>query len=354
MPSETSAAPIWVLLGVKRGDNQQLLAIAEALKLPFRAIQLTFNRAAEYSPLLLRSSHLSWSTDTPLEPPWPRAVLAAGRRSVPAARWIRRQSGRRTRLIHVNRPRAPLSWFDLIVTTPQFALPERPNVLVNLMPFVPLSGGKTPTVALPSRAANLPRPWTAVLVGGNSAPYVLDEPTAVALADTVNDHVRSSGGSAWVIDSPRTPAGAMSVIEQALKVPAYLSRSRDGENLYGLLLSQADRFIVTADSASMLAEALLSARPVTLFDQPGQPEAKRRFDANWSAAAARAPTSMTARLFEAAVDLGLVTRTSNQRLLHRALEDAGMFEEVGRARERAEREQQTTLLRIAPLVEGRW
>jgi hypothetical protein len=217
---------------------------------------------------------------------------------------------------------------------------------------VPLSAGSEPTVSLPDRAADLPRPWTAVLVGGNSAPYVLDDATALALADMVNAEVGRVGGSAWVIDSPRTPPGAMSIIEQALEVPAFLAYSRSGENLYDLLLSQADRFIVTADSASMLAEALLSDRPVTLFDRPGEPDPKRRFDANWSAAAARAPHTMTARLFEMAVDLGIVTRAANQRLLHRALEDAGLFEEAGRARERAAREQQTTLLRIAPLVEG--
>ena len=29
-PDTNAAAPIWVLLGAKRGDNQQLLAIAEA------------------------------------------------------------------------------------------------------------------------------------------------------------------------------------------------------------------------------------------------------------------------------------------------------------------------------------
>ena len=61
MPTELNAAPIWVLLGAKHGDNQQLLAIAQALELPFRTVQLQFNRAATLAPVLLGASRLMCS-----------------------------------------------------------------------------------------------------------------------------------------------------------------------------------------------------------------------------------------------------------------------------------------------------
>jgi hypothetical protein len=35
-------AAVWVLLGPHRGDNNQVLALAEALGLPFRAIQMSY------------------------------------------------------------------------------------------------------------------------------------------------------------------------------------------------------------------------------------------------------------------------------------------------------------------------
>ena len=160
-----SADPLWVLLGNRHGDNRQLLAIAEALHRPYRVVQLRFKRGARLPPARWFAQRLTWSAETALAPPWPRAVLAAGRKSVPAALWIRRASGGRSRLIHVNRPWAPLAWFDLVVTTPQYALPERANVLTNLLPFVPPRTPEPLPASFAARAAALPRPWTAIWPG---------------------------------------------------------------------------------------------------------------------------------------------------------------------------------------------
>ena len=193
-----SAEPLWVLLGNRHGDNRQLLAIADALGRPYRPVQLRFGPGARLPLARWFAQRFTWRTDPPLSPPWPRAVLAAGRKSVPAALWIRRASGGQTRLVHVNRPWAPLAWFDLVVTTPQYALPERDNVLVNLLPFVPPVVPAPLPASFAARAAALPRPWTVVLVGGNSRPFVLDQATAAALAATVNADLRSVGGSASI------------------------------------------------------------------------------------------------------------------------------------------------------------
>ncbi|HEY9223461.1 MAG TPA: ELM1/GtrOC1 family putative glycosyltransferase, partial [Variovorax sp.] len=90
-PPDPGAVSVWVLLGARHGDNQQLLAIADALGVPYRTVRLRFNAAAGLPPVLLGPSRLSWRSKDPatLQPPWPRVVLAAGRKSVPAARWIR-------------------------------------------------------------------------------------------------------------------------------------------------------------------------------------------------------------------------------------------------------------------------
>ena len=67
--------------------------------------------------------------------PWPDIVLDCGKRSVPVARWIKKQSGGRTRLVHLGRPWGAFDWFDLIVTTPQYRVPPRANVQVNAVPM---------------------------------------------------------------------------------------------------------------------------------------------------------------------------------------------------------------------------
>ena len=350
------AAAIWVLLGARHGDNQQLLAIAVALGLPYRTIRLKFNHAAALPPLLLGSSPVSWKncSAAPLEAPWPRAVLAAGRKSVPAARWVQRQSRGSTRLIHINRPWAPLAWFDLVVTTAQYALPQRDNVLVNRMPFLPwdLPGAGALPPSVRQHEAAMPRPWTLVMVGGNSRPYIFDDCAASRLAHRVNEQVRSIGGSAWVLGSPRTPAAVMKTIERVLDVPSQVVRWDHRDNPYAALRQTADRFIVTMDSASMLTEALLSGRPVLPFALEARPDWRWRLVADWRRAAERAPASLFARSFDALQDLGWLTSVRDVGLMVRSLEAASVFDGQGRAPELARQERQATLSRIRGLIDG--
>ncbi|WP_157667095.1 ELM1/GtrOC1 family putative glycosyltransferase [Acidovorax sp. T1] len=353
--SDSGAVPVWVLLGARHGDNQQLLAIADALGVPYRTVPLRFNTAAGLPPVLLGASRLSWRSEDAavLQPPWPRVVLAAGRKSVPAARWIRQRSGGRTQLVHVNRPWAPLSWFDLIVTTPQYAVPKRVNVLSHRLPFMqPPSASE---VLLPSawqaQAARMPRPWTLVMVGGDSRPFVLDDAAAVGLARLVNAQVRAQGGSAWVLGSPRTPAAAIDVLAQCLDVPAHVVRWGEGENPYAALRQRADRIIVTTDSASMLTEALLTGRPVAPFALPRQPDWRWRLATAWRAAAARRPGSLVARSFDALQDLGLLSSLRDLGLLHAALDAAGAFDGGGQVLALARQEREATLARIHALID---
>src|SRR5262245_38399921 len=125
MSNAETGKPVWVLLGRKTGDNEQCLAVAEALGVPFETKRLAFNALYRAWNLLLGRSRASLdrTASDRLEPPWPALVIAAGRRCVPVARWIQRKSGRRTRLVQIGRPRAPLDWFDLVIATPQYGLP---------------------------------------------------------------------------------------------------------------------------------------------------------------------------------------------------------------------------------------
>lgn len=353
MDLHSNPAPVWVLMGKWHGDNQQLLAIAEAMHLPFRTIKQRFGLAAKIPAPLRGASHVGWRTEEPLGPPWPRIVLAAGGTSVPTARWIQRQSGGYTKLVHANRPWAPLSWFDLVVTTPQYALPARPNVLSNLMPFLPPPADASPERWLPATDTAMPRPWTAVLIGGVSRPYVYSDDAARSLAAMVNQRVRDTGGSAWLLDSPRTPKNIMPILASTVDVPSRAVHWRgEGQKIYRALLASADRFIVTEDSASMTTEALLSDKPVSLFELPVEPDWSRRFASAWREAAEREPGSFTARLFESVVDFGLLTTVRDVRLMHRALERAGMFDGKHCPTAWAAHERRVTLERIQALLDG--
>ena len=271
---------VWVLLGKKAGDNNQVLALAEALGWPFEEKHIRA-RAWELLPhLLLRVTlaGIDRSASSRLEPPWPDLVISAGRRNEPVARWIRRQSGNRTKLVHIGRPWAPLACYDLLVTTPQYVLPDQPNILHNPLPLHRVTPGAAAAAAskLAGGLDGLPRPFTTVLIGGDSGPFVFTAEKARRMAEGVNRLVEGAGGSVLVTDSPRTPPAVAEAFRESLRVPsqAYWWHEQRGEtardNPYLAYLGLASRFVVTGESMSMLAEASALGKPLYLFD-PGDP-----------------------------------------------------------------------------------
>ena len=59
-----SDEPVWVLLGQRTGDNNQLLRLAGELELPFRAIELDYNALHFRPPQLLGTSLASLTPDS--------------------------------------------------------------------------------------------------------------------------------------------------------------------------------------------------------------------------------------------------------------------------------------------------
>ncbi|HHO69262.1 MAG TPA: nucleoside-diphosphate sugar epimerase [Gammaproteobacteria bacterium] len=266
----------WLLTGHRAGDNNQVLALAEQLGWPFEVKQLVHRRSKLLTRLISRQlfgitlAGIERRRSSELAPPWPQLVISAGRDSEPVARWIRRQSGDRTRLVHIGRPWAPLSTFDLVITTPQYFLPPRPNVLTNQLPLHRITPARLAAAAArwQPRLAHLPRPRTAVLVGGDSGSFVLTRDKARRLGRLVEERVRRSGGSALVSSSARTPAHAFEALCAQLDVPSHVYHWRpdDDDNPYLAYLALADELVVTGESASMLTEASVTQKPLFVFD----------------------------------------------------------------------------------------
>ncbi len=274
--TECSSPSTWLLTGHRAGDNNQVLALAEQLGWPFEVKRLVHRRSKLLTRLISRQlfgitlAGIERRRCSELAPPWPDLVISAGRDSEPVARWIRRQSGDTTRLVHIGRPWAPLSAFDLVITTPQYFLPPRPNVLTNALPLHRITPARLAEAGAHwrSRLAHLPRPRTAVLVGGDSGSFVLTRERARRLGRLVQARVVRSGGSVLVSSSARTPPAAFEALCVELSVPRHLYRWRPGDtdNPYLAYLALADELVVTGESASMLTEASVTRKPLWVFD----------------------------------------------------------------------------------------
>jgi len=273
-PTSTKTPVVWALLGRRTGDNLQVEALADALGWSFERKTLSYRRryftwTPFYGRMKPSLAPLTTASRTQLAPPWPDLVVSIGWRSPPVARWIAQQGG--SRLIAIGRPRAPLDYFDLVLTTPQYRLPEADNLVQLDAPVTRLSPAALDAAAEKwrDRFAHLPRPWIAVLVGGNAVPFRLTVAAATRLGAMANEFARERRGSLLIATGPRTPPDAAQALLSRIDVASYQYLWGSGdENPYFGFLALADDLIVTSESISMVHEAALSGKPVHLFDVP--------------------------------------------------------------------------------------
>jgi mitochondrial fission protein ELM1 len=270
-PTAGGAPLIWALLGPKAGDNAQVRALAAALVDASGARVEERLLAYHGAELLVHAwpwpsrAGLARGAGALLRAPWPELVISSGRRSEPIAQWIRARAAGKTRLVHLGRPWSPPGVYDLVVSSAQYGLRAGANVMVTALPLTALPA---PAAAADAGIfAQLPRPFTAVLAGGDSGFLRFDRDLAVTLADRLERSRRRTGGSLLISGSRRTPAVFFRVLQSTLREPRYLyAWSPEGPNPYPALLAAADVLVVTSDSMSMVVDAVATGKPVYLFE----------------------------------------------------------------------------------------
>ncbi len=201
-------------------------------------------------------------------PPYPDMCIAAGRRTIPALRRLKRSSGGRTFTVYLNAPASGLRTADLIVA-PRHDRLTGPNVVAPLTPPNRVTperlerGRAEPDL----RIATLPCPRVALLIGG--AEGIIED----------LDHIAASliGASYGVMAtaSRRTPPHIARALGAALSAPGGFFWDGSGENPYLDMLANADRILVTGDSVNMIGEAVATGVPVHVIE-PLAPRRKLR------------------------------------------------------------------------------
>jgi mitochondrial fission protein ELM1 len=213
-------------------------------------------------------------------------------RNEPVGRWIREQSGGRTRLVHIGRPWARPEWFDLLITTPQYRLPRRDNILHNTGTLHQVSAARLAAAAERHRAryAYLDPPYIGVILGGDSGPYTLGPRAAAHSARLVSELARRRQAALLITSSARTSRRALAAFTRHLSVPhdLYTWRPNDADNPYFGILGLSASLVVTADSVSMLSEACATGKPVYMAELGAhcyalRPDSPTPADFRWSA-----------------------------------------------------------------------
>ena len=340
----------WVLTDDRPGNSSQSLGLADALGWPCERKRLRPGRLSILNNRVLGASlrGIDRSRSDALEPPWPDLVIAAGRRTAPAALWIRRQSRGRTRLVQLGRKGGDAAdLFDLSVVPAYANLFPHPRRIEVRAPLHRLDEATLAEAGARCRErldrAKAPR--IALLVGGSSGQYRLDASIARRLGESVMAMAREAGGSVFAITSRRTGAAQTRALVAALEgadgIHAWSPEEPD-ENPALALFARADAFVVTADSESMLAEATSLGRPVYIAPLPER-AIFRAMRVLRDAVSARAralphgrrdtprPQRGLEYLCARAIDRGLVRPTRDLGALHADLFQNGVVRYLGEA-----------------------
>jgi mitochondrial fission protein ELM1 len=271
---------VWVLADSAAGHANQALGVAETLGVAFETKKLSYSKLA-ILPNALRGASLAGldkASRSALGEPWPDLVIAAGRKTAPVARWIKRKSGGLARLVQIMYPGGTgLAEFDLVAVPKH----DRPRAAPNLLAVTGAPHRVTPSKLAEARAywtpvfAHLPRPWVALLVGGSTRKRPFDARLARDLSGRVAKLMEGTGGALLVTTSRRTPPEAEAALLKSLAEPRWVYDWRQGgENPYFGFLALADAVVVTGDSMSMCCEACAPGTPAYIFAPDGWASAK--------------------------------------------------------------------------------
>jgi mitochondrial fission protein ELM1 len=264
----TGSGPrVWGLLGERTGDNNQVLALCEALGVPFETRTLRYNLRRAIGGNILGATLATLTPETRrwVRPPWPDLVIAIGRRSVPVARWIRKKSGGSTRLVLLGHPRVSPDIFDLVITTRQYPVPPGDNVLLLPMAMTRFPELPKPTSEEQAVLSELPRPHLLMAIGGPTKFWKIDEDAIADAVEALHARALRLGGGLIAIGSPRTEAGAMNVLRGSLRRRDNALLVESGRARFPVLLRDADEIFVTGDSMSMLSEAIQAGKRVGII-----------------------------------------------------------------------------------------
>lgn len=263
---------LWLLQGKTAGDNAQVLALGDSLAFgtgwlaETRTVSADLRQAAKRR----RRPGLEIFAASGMAPPWPDAVIACGRTPCIVAQWLKAITGGRLVHVQIGRLGVKPQTIDLVLETAQYGVAPTANMISLTLPIVRRDPARESAAieAWAKPLEHLPRPWLGVLVGGPASPIPFDAADGSRLLRRMTELRQTLGGSLLIAYGPRTPIPVQEILELGLSgdgAHRIFAWPPPQPNPYPALLALADRFLVTCDSASMIADACVTGKPVELF-----------------------------------------------------------------------------------------
>lgn len=267
---------MWALFDDRMGSVGQAKGIALALGDKLNIVEKTirYNFLAKLPNCMKGCSLLGLDKEksSELAQPWPDIILSISRRTTPIARWVKKQSGGKTKIIQLMHPgNCGLKDLSLVIVSEHDAQKSKGD---NFMFITGCPHRISQKVVAEAKVTwnpvfnNLPKPWISVLVGGaiKGKPFSVENAKQLGI-ELKNLHSKI-GGSFLITTSRRTGAEAEKAIMQEIaEIPAYTFLwGEKKENPIMGFYACADKIVATGDSVSMVSEACGSGHPVLIFE----------------------------------------------------------------------------------------
>jgi len=269
---------IWAITDSKVGHRNQVLGVAEALGHPFEIKEIKYTDFSVL-PNFLKIGMFGTSLlgvdeerSDPLKKPWPDIVIAAGRRTAPIVRYIKRKAGKKCFACQIMWPGFPTSGIDLI------AVPEHDEIIETRKIITTIGSPHRVTKETLSFEGevwertldDLKKPRIAVLVGGSTAKHKFTQKHADLLAKMVKEMAENVRGSLMITTSRRTDKHIKDTLKRVVYSSSFIDihfhdPMENKANPYYAFLALADLVVVTGDSISMCSEACASGKPVFIY-----------------------------------------------------------------------------------------
>ncbi|MDD2704766.1 MAG: mitochondrial fission ELM1 family protein [Acidocella sp.] len=198
--------------------------------------------------------------------PMPGVVMGCGGAGARVAAALRSKD---VKAVAIQHPRMDLRKFDAILAARHDGI-DGPNVIVTRTALHRVTQARLAAERMlwAEKFAAFRRPLVAVLLGGSNGRYRFEAPQAHALAAQLAAVAREAG--LVITPSRRTAPEVVSILRAALEPLGAWIWDMQGENPYFGMLACADAIIATADSVSMVSEAVATSAPVYLVRLPGR------------------------------------------------------------------------------------
>lgn len=262
---------VWVLLDNRPGNDNQSIAVADALGIKYQKKKIIYNSLIKLPNGLLSKRRLSFVNkidSAKIKGPWPDIVIGAGRRLSLVSRYIKNKN-KSTVVVQLMWPGTFAKEFDLIAVPKH----DRPKKKKNII----LTNG-SPNLINPKTLKENEKYWgkrlpyfekkkIALLVGGSSPGHKFDLKYAKDLALKVRKISEKYDAAILASTSRRTGKKITEVLRNVLpESTCFFEWSEEKrKNPFIGFLAISDLIVVTGDSISMCSEACSAGKQVYIY-----------------------------------------------------------------------------------------